>query len=118
MLNFPRGHSGLGLMLLRITASGLLVDIACNHLIQGDASVLSVSIVILAIFLTLGLFTVAASGLAAVLIIALSLLIHQEALAASTVTASVCVALALLGAGAYSIDACLFGQRRVVWRSH
>ncbi|WP_041586004.1 hypothetical protein [Terriglobus saanensis] len=105
-------------MLLRITASGLLVAVACNNLSRGDASVLSVSIMILAIFLALGLFTVAASSLAAVISMTLPFLLHQETLAASTVTVSVCVALALLGAGAYSVDARLFGQRRVVWPNH
>jgi hypothetical protein len=105
-------------MLLRLTASGLLVTTACNNLLDGDASLLSVSMIILSIFLTLGLFTVAVSGLAAMLIMTLSLLLHQGTQAASTVTVPVCLALALLGAGAYSLDARLFGQRRVVWPNH
>jgi uncharacterized membrane protein YphA (DoxX/SURF4 family) len=102
-------------MLLRITASGLLMTVACENLSRGDTSVLSVSAIVLAIFLMLGLFTRAASCLAAVLIVALSLLVHQQSLAASAAALAVCVSLALLGAGAYSIDAQLFGQRRVVW---
>ena len=105
-------------MLLRITAAGLLVAIACNNLSRGDASLLSVSVVILAIFLTLGFFTIVVSSLATALIIALFLLLHQETLAACVVTSAACIALALLGGGAYSVDARLFGQRRVVWPNH
>jgi hypothetical protein len=118
MFSFPRGSSGLGLVLLRVAASGLLVGIACNNLSRGDASALSVSVVILAIFMTLGLFTIVVSSLAAALIMAFFLVLHQETLVASMVTAAVCIALTLLGAGAYSVDACLFGQRRVVWPNH
>ena len=117
MLNFPRGSAGIGLMLLRINASGLLIAIAFHNLSAGDASVLSLSVVVLAVFLTLGLFTVAASSLAATLTMALFLLVHHQTLAASVVTTVVCTALALQGAGAYSLDARLFGQRRVVWPS-
>ena len=105
-------------MLLRVTASGLLVATACDHLSLGAASLLSVSIIILAIFLMLGLFTTAVARLSAMLTMTLSLLPRQEILAGSIVTISVCIALALLGAGAYSLDARLFGQRRVVWPKH
>ena len=104
-------------MLLRITASGLLVGLAFGGLSQGSAAPIQVTVLALALFLALGLFTVVVSSLAAMLTVALFLLLHQETLAASMVTAVVCTALALQGAGAYSLDARLFGQRRVVWRS-
>jgi uncharacterized membrane protein YphA (DoxX/SURF4 family) len=117
MLSFPRGTAGVGLILLRITASGLLIAIAFDNLSRGDASMLSVSVVVLAIFVVLGLFTTVASSLAAMLTVMLFLL-YQQTLASSTVTTVVCMALALQGAGAYSLDARLFGQRRVVWPSH
>jgi uncharacterized membrane protein YphA (DoxX/SURF4 family) len=115
MLSFPSGSSGLGLILLRLTASCLLLAIAYGNLSRGDASLLSFLAIILAIFLTLGLFTIVTSSLAAALTIALVILLHQQSFAKSAVTAVVCLALALLGAGAYSIDARLFGQRRVIW---
>jgi hypothetical protein len=114
MLNFPRGSSGAGLVLLRVTTAGLLMASAWENLSRGEASVLSVSVVMVAIFLMLGLFTAPTASLGAALTIAL-LLLHHGTLAASTVTVSVCVDVALLGAGAYSMDARLFGQRRVVW---
>jgi uncharacterized membrane protein YphA (DoxX/SURF4 family) len=114
-VSFPRGSSGLGLMLLRITASGLLVAIACHNLSRGDAGLISVVFVVLAIFLTLGLFTILVSSVAASLTLVFFIFLHQETLSASVATSAVCIALALLGAGAYSVDARLFGQRRVVW---
>ena len=115
MSSFPRGSSGLGLVVLRVTASGLLVLIAMNNLRRGDASVLSVSAIILALFLTLGLFTVIAASLGAMLTGMLSFLPRHETIAANVVIVLVCISLALLGSGAYSIDARLFGPRRVTW---
>ena len=115
MSNFPRGTSGLGLLLLRLIASGLLIVFALDNLRRGEASVLSVSAMVLAIFLSLGLFTTLAASLGAALTLTLFLLLHHQTIVMSLVAISVSVADALLGGGAYSIDARLFGPRRVVW---
>jgi uncharacterized membrane protein YphA (DoxX/SURF4 family) len=115
MSDFPRGSLGLGLALLRVIASGLLVTAALQNLRLGDASVLSVSAIVLAIFLTVGLFTVLAASMGAVLTTTLFLLLHHETLGASIVIVLVCITVALLGGGAYSIDARVFGPRRVIW---
>lgn len=91
------------------------MEIAGNNLFQGDEYALSVAVGVLAIFVTLGLFTLAASSLASVLTMILFVLVHNETLTVSAATSCLCIVLALVGAGAYSVDAQLFGQRRIVW---
>jgi len=114
-MSFPRGRSGIGLLIARLTVSALLLDIAGHNLLRGDASVVSFTVAILSLFIALGLFTPVVSSVAALLTIALLLLVHREALTLSAATTCFCVVLALVGAGAYSVDGLLFGQRRVTW---
>jgi uncharacterized membrane protein YphA (DoxX/SURF4 family) len=115
MLNFPRGRSGVGLLIARLTVSSLLLEIAINNLLLGYASVASYAIMILSLFVCFGLFTPIVCSIAALLTMALFLLVHNDPIVVNTATASLCVMLALVGAGAYSVDARLFGQRRVIW---
>jgi hypothetical protein len=114
-MSFPRGRSGVGLLIARLTVSALLLEIAGNNLLRGDACVISYTVAILSLFVTLGLFVPVVSSLAALLTISLILLVHRETLMVSSAATGFCIVLALVGAGAYSMDARLFGQRRVIW---
>jgi uncharacterized membrane protein YphA (DoxX/SURF4 family) len=101
-------------MLLRIVVAALLISTLSDDLSRGDLSAVSVVAIGLGSFLTLGLFTVVAAALGAIFAAILPFL-HHGALTSSSVTIALCTVLALLGSGAYSIDARLFGPRRVVW---
>ena len=105
----------MGLLVARFTVSGLLLKIAITNLLLGDASMASYSVAVLAVFLCCGLFTTVVSTLAAVLTMTLLFFVHSEILIESVATTCFCIMLALMGAGAYSVDARLFGQRRVIW---
>lgn len=92
--SFPDGRAGAGLLILRITvAAGILVQ-------TGSAMALVVAVPLVAGFMT---------PAAAVVAAAIALLYD-----APSVVAAVAVALALLGPGAFSVDARLFGRREIV----
>ncbi len=103
-------------MLLRIVVAALLISTLSDDLSRGDINAVSLLAIGLGSFVTLGLFTVVAAALGAIAAATLPLLRHG-ALTTSSVTIALCTVLALLGSGAYSIDARLFGPRRVVWPS-
>jgi len=105
----------VGLLIARLTVGGLLLKIGIANLLLGNASVGSFSVTILALLVCCGLFTTVVSTLAAILTITLLFFIHSETLIESVATTCFCIMLALIGAGAYSVDARLFGQRRVIW---
>lgn len=112
LLNFPRGRSGIGLIVLRITAAVLLF-VACGHEILCRAMVVSFVATVLVIFIALGLFTSACSAVGTLLMISLYFMSHP-APAITTVTGAVCTSVALMGAGAYSLDALIYGRQRIV----
>lgn len=111
--SFPRGRSGLGLLIVRATVAAVILIIASAHLVNGAFGALSVLLMGLAILIGLGLFTSLVSMLAAVLILALTLVSHSEPILGTTL-AALSAAVALMGGGAYSIDGLLHGRRRII----
>lgn len=123
--SFPYGSPGIGLLLLRLAigVSGLLdgLNIALFHAGIGPARwAPGLLELLLGTVLLVGFLTPIAAGLAAIraLYIGLPLLAIQDpATRESAFTllyiAVICVALALLGPGAFSIDARLFGRREI-----
>jgi len=113
--SFPSGAPGTGLLLLRVTVGVALLGQRLELLGRGTgfvgvAVVSGVWIVVGLAFLT-GSLTPAAAGLAATLMAALVL---GSAPAPGSVLLLVMVAaLGLLGPGAYSVDARLFGRREI-----
>ncbi|MBB5059316.1 putative membrane protein YphA (DoxX/SURF4 family) [Granulicella aggregans] len=67
---------------------------------------------IAALLIAVGLFTPIASGSAA--LVSLGSIQYSNEPAMSALTVAILVAVALLGAGAYSVDARLYGRRRLV----
>ncbi len=111
-LSFPRGRSGLGLVILRGTIAAVILIIESAHLVSGWLGALSFLVMGLAILIGLGLLTSLVSALAAVLILALTLVSQSEPLLGATL-AALSAAVALMGGGAYSIDGLLHGRRRI-----
>lgn len=110
---FPTGWPGLGLVLLRMSVAvpGLLDAYGTRKELPELALII---LIVLAAILSVGFLT----PMVAVLLLAMRLLGHTSGGAGSE--AGICMtilsalALAMLGPGAYSIDACRFGRRVVV----
>jgi hypothetical protein len=110
---FPRGGPGIALLLLRISVAATLLlslagrpDLPLFHLLFASAWLVSIA-------LAIGIFTPVVSSIVCVYAIADLLIgLRFDWLAVSLVLNS--IALALLGPGAYSLDARLFGLKVVV----
>jgi putative oxidoreductase len=115
---FPNGLQGTGLLLLRLTLVGGLFADAATRLHDPDFSLILTAVVegLTGALLLIGLGTPMVSILVCVL--------HLGMLPATRGTielhlqlAAVGLCLALIGPGAWSIDAHLFGRRRVEIKS-
>jgi hypothetical protein len=109
---FPAGVAGGALLILRLCVAGTMYLPArlLGDLVPPTVSGLAAAV--LALALCLGAFTPLTCAL--VLLFHLAALTMPSGLALDTVNhAGVIVSLLLLGPGAYSIDARLFGRRRV-----
>jgi predicted exporter len=91
--SFPNGAPGAGLLILRFA-------IVAAMLVHAD----SLPALLTAVLLAAGFMTPAVAGVATVIAV-----IYGE-----PSVAGIAVALALLGPGAYSVDARLFGRREIV----
>jgi uncharacterized membrane protein YphA (DoxX/SURF4 family) len=108
--SFPRGAPGLGLLLLRAV-------LGIYTILQGAAS-LSVAApwfgtlaIVSGAFLLLGLFTPFAAGIVGMGAVGIAFFQAKWTLWPAVLLAA---AIALLGPGAFSIDARLFGRREIV----
>lgn len=113
--SFARGWPGAGLLLMRLVASSLLIQQAVVRLLALHASKASLLPILTlggAILLLLGLWTPIAC---ADVILAELWNVFSEPVDARThiLLATLAAALALLGPGAWSIDARLFGWKRI-----
>jgi len=110
--SFPRGSAGVGLLMLRAAVGlQLLLEGGCGGAVPWWLAIAELSLVMT---LAAGLLTPVAALLVAgyqVACLAHADWPHAAALLTATVTA---LALAMLGAGAYSLDARIFGRRRLI----
>jgi uncharacterized membrane protein (DUF441 family) len=108
---FPSRGPGWGLLVLRLAVAIALVTRVwlCPDL---GATVLMALSAIAAFLITVGLFTPIVSGSAALLSLGFIQLSREPYMSALVI--AILVALALLGAGAYSLDARLYGRRRLI----
>jgi hypothetical protein len=109
---FPPGGPGIGLLLLRISVAGALVVTGVNR--SGVSSFFWVAALLIPLSLTAGFLTQYLSLIACVsgIVIFVARTLHLDLILALLILNA--SALALLGPGAYSIDARLFGRRVVV----
>lgn len=110
--SFPRRGAGAGLLILRVAVGlQLMIESGCGGVTPWWLALLEL---VLALALAVGVLTPVAALLSAGVYAAC--LLHADWPHAATlmIAAMTAIALVLLGAGAYSVDARLFGRRRLV----
>ena len=115
---FPAGLPGIGLLLLRVSLGVSAAAPAAAHLCSRDGGAGAFSVAVLAgvcgVALAVGLLTPLAGTVVAAATLAGGAGANPSLLATVWPIAAAAVAMALLGPGAYSIDARLFGRREIV----
>jgi uncharacterized membrane protein YphA (DoxX/SURF4 family) len=112
---FPNEWPGGGLLILRIAAGGFLLTQGMAGFVAGAAWLaitLACMSVVAGLLILIGLWTPVGS-LFAVIAESWLLLIGGTALQPAILLLSISVAVAMLGPGSWSIDAVLFGRRRL-----
>jgi putative oxidoreductase len=112
---FPNGWPGKGLLLLRLVAGSVLIYDAVLQFSSRSALeeiLLQVAIILAAFLLLLGIWTPIVGVLIAVLEICNSFL-NTAHIRSVLLLATVGLALAMLGPGVSSLDARLFGRKRI-----
>lgn len=115
---FPDGQPGVGLLLLRVGAAVPLIYFGITGLTASESPLrLLLRLVAIAggVLLLVGLWTPIAGFMIALAELSTTLLprvLHQEDPWMAIVLAVVSASVALLGPGAFSIDARLFGRQR------
>ena len=112
---FPQAATSSGLILLRISVAVALHLDASGHFVSSRSDWAVAALWVCSAALVAGFLTPLFAGVGAVL--ALTLVGVTDGLA-PVVRAVAAIALALLGPGAYSLDARLFGPRTVVMTMH
>ena len=113
MLSYPRGRSGIGILVVRLTAAGLALAVAGQQLFAGQMSLLSFSAAASAVFLALGLFTPVCAAISSALSLAEALGNQHLMPSVAGTLVFLCVSLLLLGPGAFSVDALVFEPRKI-----
>lgn len=112
---FAHGSPGAGLLVLRIVGGGACVARAVAVLRGGPPAAVSAAAVLAIVagsLLLAGLWTPIAGALVAAIGLWFAFMLAEDPLA-SVLLAAIGAALALVGPGAWSIDARLFGWKRI-----
>jgi uncharacterized membrane protein YphA (DoxX/SURF4 family) len=122
---FPGGLPGVGLLLLRAAIGERFISEGCGYLLSDrginlETSIISLLFVTLGFAIAVGILTPVAGGLSALAGIAFHLwhpMPGREFLVGYLLTPNIIImatATACLGPGALSVDAYLFGRRKIV----
>jgi len=108
---FPDGQPGVALLLLRVSVSAILLLRGAEFWPVGPSHFVSISI---ALLLLLGLFTPYVGVFGAIAGFACNIVMAGSSQTDGWFTVAILLAVGLLGAGAYSADARLYGRRKLV----
>jgi hypothetical protein len=119
--SFPGGAPGIGLLLLRVTVGVALVSQGSLSLVHRDGSAGVVAIaglwMVVGLALLTGSFTPVAAVLGAILVaarwLAPSVLAYPDMGKGEALLLVMAASAGLLGPGAYSVDARVFGRREI-----
>jgi hypothetical protein len=112
---FPAGTPGIALLILRLSVAGGLLYQAPFYALAGNPVLIYIVLSAMSLLLCVGFLTPIVSILACVLELLL-LLIEQNSASPFTVLSGLnTVVVALIGPGAYSVDAKLFGRREMTF---
>ncbi len=111
---FPNGWPGTGLLLLRLTAGlSLVVGELSRWAGLSESTILTLRVIRLsaALLLAVGFWTPVAGMAQAIVEVWIG--IGEGSMALHVIVASIGLSLAMLGPGAWSVDARLFGRKRI-----
>lgn len=117
---FPNGLPGAGLLLQRIVCSFLIIGGAITTFIErhdAPSLLLQTIVVTAALLLLAGLWT-PISGIAIVVVELWMALSRMTGFENGVLLATLGASLALLGPGSHSVDARLYGRKRIRIRNH
>lgn len=117
---FPNGLPGAGLLLLRLVCSSLVIATAIATFVEKPQTLLLIResfACVAALLLLMGLWTPIA-GVAITVLELWATVSLTNGMESSILLAALGAALAVLGPGSYSVDAKLFGRKRIQIRNH
>ena len=112
---FAHGWPGIGLILLRVAAGGALATrglLAFPNTASVGSELFQLVVVAVGLLLIIGLWTPAAAAFMVILEL-WRMVSRRGDLAVDILLCNIALAIALLGPGAWSVDARLFGWKRI-----
>jgi uncharacterized membrane protein YphA (DoxX/SURF4 family) len=110
---FPTGRAGIALIFVRFALSIMLIHGVVAHAFDPGLSPLFLLTTIVAVALCLGFMTPLSSVLAVAVAVVRFFGVHGHWETVQICATLDAIALGLLGPGGYSMDAMLFGRRRI-----
>lgn len=115
---FPTGAAGIALVILRLSAAAALLKHVAEHPYFLATSFTLPACALLASVLCLGFLTPYASGISCLIEFTAIFLPEAQPVFATILSIANTAALGMLGPGAYSLDARIFGRRVVRFSDH
>ena len=114
-LLYLHGLAGLGLAILRVSVGLLLLVHGKGGILLNHESAETFALFAICLGLWVGIFTRILGGIAIATQVVYLLFIPATRSVDGLLLVSLCFAITLLGAGAYSFDGLLFGQKKVIF---
>ena len=112
---FPNGPPGLGLLLLRLAVGGSLIAERISMMLPNLSTALwaaQISLVCAGVCICIGLWTPVMGAIQGIAEVAMAVF-HANGYEHHLLLAVLAISLAMLGPGAWSLDAQIFGRKRI-----